>query len=320
MRAFTCGRCGQLVFFENSACLHCGAALGLSWPVRELLTDPAAPRCANAGLAACNWLADRDGDLCAACSLTHTRPADEDAPGLEGFRRAEAAKRWLLFELGELGLPVEGLTFELLSSTREPVTTGHASGVITIDLAEADDAHRERMRKELGEAYRTVLGHFRHEVGHYYVEVLAPEGPRRERARACFGDEREDYSAALERHYEEGPPADWPERFVSAYATMHPAEDWAETFAHYLHIRDTLQTAQAYRVESHGPPAASPRPPAGPRPIDAILAEWLPLTYALNALNRSMGRDDLYPFVLTPAVIDKLALADELVTTGPPPG
>jgi hypothetical protein len=257
---------------------------------------------------------DAEGELCAGCVLTRTRPSDDDPEAVEQWRVAEEAKRRLLFELGELGLPVEswreregGLAFELLSSRAEPVTTGHASGVITLDLAESDDAHREQMREQLGEPYRTVLGHFRHEVGHYYWPLLVPDGPARERYRALFGDERDDYGAALERHYADGPPADWPQRFVSAYAAMHPWEDWAETFAHHLHIWDTLQTAEAYGVRVEG------KAPAPGPDFRTLLEEWLPLTYALNAINRSMGRDDLYPFVLAEPVVDKLAFVHEVV-------
>jgi hypothetical protein len=322
VRSFACTTCGQLVFFENTACLRCGSQLGFDREQRELVTLSAgAARCANLDAAGCNWLAARDGELCAGCSLTRTRPADDDPAALEQFRVAEGAKRWLLFELGELGLPVEswreregGLAFELLSSERVPVTTGHADGVITLDVAESDDAHREALREQLGEPYRTVLGHFRHEVGHYYWPLLVPEGAARERCRELFGDEREDYGAALERHYASGPPADWPQRFVSAYATMHPWEDWAETFAHYLHIWDTLQTAGAYGVSVRGEAMA----PEGD--FGALLGDWLPLTYALNALSRSMGRDDLYPFVLPAPVVDKLAFVHERVTAARRPG
>jgi hypothetical protein len=319
VRAFTCGSCGQLVFFENSACLRCGAELGFDWPRRELLTLPigggAHARCANVDLVGCNWLVDAEGDLCASCLLTRRRPSDADAEAIEQWRVAEEAKRRLLFELGELGLPIEGwrereggLAFELLSSRAEHVTTGHASGVITLDLAESDDAHREQMREQLGEPYRTVLGHFRHEVGHYYWPLLVPDGAVRDRYRALFGDERDDYGAALERHYAEGPPADWPQRFVSAYAAMHAWEDWAETFAHHLHIWDTLQTAADYGVRVH-----DTAPAVGRGDFRALLEDWLPLTYALNAINRSMGRDDLYPFVLAEPVVDKLAFVHEVV-------
>ncbi len=318
MRAFACPTCSQLVFFENTACLNCGTELGFRWPEREL-GALVGPRCANLETAACNWVAGGPGELCFSCGLTRTRPADEDAEGLAALRSAEAAKRRLLFELGELGLPIEGLSFRLLSSASRPVTTGHANGVVTLDLAEADDPHRERMRQELGEPYRTLLGHFRHEVGHFYFTVLTPDEERRERVRALFGDERADYQAALDRHYAEGAPAAWQERHVSAYATMHPAEDWAETFAHYLHMRDTSQTAASYGLELHGPDlptgdAFAASPGDAPATFYEIVAAWLSLSYALNAINRSMGRDDLYPFVLAPAVVEKLRLVHELAS------
>jgi hypothetical protein len=254
--------------------------------------------------------------------LTRTRPGDGDELGLRELRVAEAAKRRLLFELGELALPIDprdgdsGLAFDLLSSEGQPVATGHADGVITLDLAESDDAHRVAMREQMGEPYRTVLGHLRHEIGHYYFPILVGDGPQLDRARELFGDERADYSAALERHYEQGPAEDWESAHVSAYATMHPAEDWAETFAHYLHIRDTAQTAAAYGVRVDGPEETpeplSAEPEYEPADFEALIDEWLPLTYALNAINRSMGRADLYPFVLTPPVIAKLGFVDEV--------
>ncbi len=343
MRTFACARCDQLVFFENTGCLHCGAGLGFRWADRELVTlldeFQGPPRCANAEVAGCNAFVEQDGELCFSCGLTLTRPADSDADGLEEFKAAEAAKRRLLFELGELGLPIPsrqedpegGLAFDLLSSHQGPVTTGHADGLITLDLAESDPAHREQMRVQMGEPYRTLLGHFRHEVGHFYFPILAPEGsPEVERARGLFGDDREDYSAAMDRHYAEGAPADWPERHVSAYATMHPYEDWAETFAHYLHIRDTAQTAVSYGVRVAGPsPPRRVAADAAPldfvpverrRSIRELLDDWIPLTYALNALNRSMGAGDLYPFVLPEPVIEKLELIDELVVSRSPAG
>ena len=315
MRTFACSHCGNPVYFDNVTCLYCGAGLGVLWPERDMTTLEAAGdrnhRCANHTLADCNWLVDRAGALCACCVLTRTRPADDDPTGLGEFRTAEAAKRRLLFELGELGLPVEGaherdggLAFELLSSQREQVTTGHASGVITLDLAESDPVHRETIREQLGEPYRSVLGHFRHEIGHYYQPLLVPEGSEPiERMRALFGDERADYGVALARHYAQGPPHDWAERYVSAYATMHPWEDWAETFAHVLHIRDAMQTATAYGLTQADAGA----------PLRTLLADWLPLSIALNAINRSIGRPDLYPFVLSAPVVDKLAFVDEVI-------
>jgi hypothetical protein len=333
MRAFSCPTCRRLVPFEATRCLHCGTELGLDWDRREIVALSGRHRCANRELAACNGLVDDPGALCASCARTRTRPADGDTAGLAGFPVAEAAKRRLLFELGELRLPVTGvgtavgdLRFDLLSSAGGAgggVVTGHADGLITLDLAETDPAHRESMRQQLHEPYRTVLGHLRHEVGHYYEAVLVPDGsPEQERTRAVFGDERADYQQAMDRHYAQGAPPDWPERFVSAYATMHPWEDWAETFAHYLHIRDALQTAAAYGVRVDGPAVPTtdsaplrtgPVSAAPPADVHEMLDAWLPLTYALNALNRSMGAGDLYPFVLAPAVVDKLAHVDELV-------
>jgi hypothetical protein len=331
VRSFTCTSCGQLLFFENSRCLRCQSPLGFDPSTRELAvlgppgtTESELSRCANAALAACNWLPEQAGELCASCLLTRTRPndADLDDDGRTAFATAEAAKRWLLFGLGELGLPVgEELRFDLLSSRHGPVVTGHSDGLITIDLAESNDAQREQRRAELGEPYRTVLGHFRHEIGHYYWSKLIDGSHTIDEWRRLFGDERTAYQAALERNYEQGPPPNWGEDYVSAYASMHPWEDWAETFAHYLHIRDTLGTAGAYGLILAGPPR---RPDAGlvaaPGSTDPererferVLEDWLPLTYALNTINRSMGRDDLYPFTLAPAVVDKLAFAHEAV-------
>jgi hypothetical protein len=324
MRAFACEICGQLLFFENSACLRCGAHLAFDPAERELrATQEPPPRCANAEIAACNWRPARDGELCASCVLTTTRPADGDAPGLAQLAVAEAAKRRLLFELAELGLPFEGLRFDLLSSTHGPVTTGHADGLITLDLAESDDARRERLRMELGEPYRTVLGHLRHETGHALWPVLAPDEATRERAREHFGDEREDYGAALERHYDAGPPEDWAEEHVSAYATMQPSEDWAETTAHLLHIWDAVQTAASHGLGVAGPAVVALRrraehlsaAPVVTTDFDDLIGDWLPLTYALNAMNRSMGKGDLYPFVLTEPVLAKLRFVHDLVTT-----
>jgi hypothetical protein len=262
--------------------------------------------------------------LCFNCSLTRTRPNDADLAALAAFAAAESAKRWLLFELGELGLPIPswrdtdgGFAFDLLSSAQAAVVTGHADGVVTLDLAETDDAHREQTRMEMGEPYRTTLGHFRHEIGHAYFPLLTAPSDALALARGAFGDEREDYQAALDRHYRQGPPPDWTQNYVSSYATMHPAEDWAETFAHVLHIRDTVQTAAAYGLKVEPPPdlpgALSSEPSERPAGLRTLLDDWLPLTYAVNGLNRSMGHDDLYPFVLPAAVIDKLALVDALI-------
>jgi hypothetical protein len=333
MLAFACPVCDRLVTFESIECLHCSSELGFDPSRQEMASLDAESstrlyRCANAQLAACNWLMRGDGELCASCTLTRTRPNDADGDGLRGFAAAESAKRRLLFELADLELPIVGwteepggLAFDMLSSEGTAVTTGHADGVITLDLDETDPAHRERMRVRLGEPYRTVLGHLRHEVAHYYQPILVPENtPVEVRCREVFGDERDDYQDAMDRYYAVGAPPGWQQRFVSAYATMHPWEDWAETFAHYLHIRDTLQTAAAYGVRVEGPsiPTADSAPlhaePSGtPTDIRAMLQAWLPMTYALNAISRSMGALDIYPFVLSSAVEAKLAFIDSLV-------
>ncbi|MCV7434122.1 zinc-binding metallopeptidase family protein [Mycolicibacterium bacteremicum] len=329
MRDFNCPNCGQRLAFENSKCLSCGSALGFSLDDMALLVIASSEEsdhagavdektyelCANLYAAECNWLVrvgDGDG-LCASCSLTRTRPADTDTAAMAAFAAAERSKRRLIAELTELKLPVVsreedpeyGLAFDLLSSEFEKVFTGHANGVITLDLAEGDDVHREQLRVSMEEPYRTLLGHFRHEIGHYYFyRLVSPMPEYLEQFNELFGDPDLDYQVALDRHYSEGAPEGWKEEFVSSYATMHPAEDWAETFAHYLHIRDTLDTSAAFGLAPAG--ATFDRRVLGPSGFDTIIEMWLPLTWALNMVNRSMGRDDLYPFVLPPAVLEKM--------------
>lgn len=314
MRSFSCPTCGRLVFFENVSCLGCGTSLGYSRSARGMVATTA--RCANAGIARCNWQPESGGPLCDCCALTRTRPADADLAGMAAFARVEAAKRRLVHQLDDLDLPTDGLMFDLLSSNDRPVITGHAGGVVTIDLAEGDDGHREALRVQLAEPYRTLLGHLRHETGHWYWTVLVEADP--EPFRALFGDERADYATALKQHYSGSPPPGWAQTAVSTYATAHPWEDWAETFAHYLHIRDTLQTAAAFRLVVGGPDVRSDTPLAAtptedPATFAEIIDTWLPLTYALNAVNRSMGKDDLYPFYLSTTVLRKLRFVHDAV-------
>ncbi len=328
MRDFACPHCGQRLAFENSQCLRCGfrvafdlntVSFALVAPDDTAVGDPSRARCLNKSIARCNWLAPAHTDLCRSCSLTRTRPSDHDPVALAEFADAETAKRRLVLELTELDLPIvdrardpeRGLAFDLLSSAQEPVVTGHADGLITLDLAESDDVHREQLRVSMDEPYRTLLGHFRHEIGHYYFFVLAERNPARQEFARLFGDPDSDYQAALDRHYTQGAPAGWEETYVSSYATMHPAEDWAETFAHYLHIRDTLDTAAAFGLA----PAAATLTSrlSGRVGFDRIMALWVPMTWSLNMINRSMGHPDLYPFVLAPAVLDKVAFVHSLV-------
>lgn len=344
MRDFACPSCGHQLAFENSLCLRCQTRIGFDPDAVTLVAivdedappaDGAVPAdayrlCDNMHLARCNWIVrvaeDEEGPaLCASCTLTRTRPGDDDAAALDAFAEAEAAKRRLLVELTELRLPVvsrdddteTGLAFDLLSSRDAPVVTGHASGVITLDLAEGDDAHREALRVQMAEPYRTLLGHFRHEIGHYYQTVLVTSEQDRKEFTALFGDPDQDYQAALDRYYADGPVAGWQDVHVSAYASMHPAEDWAETFAHYLHLRDTLDTAAEFGL---APAVASlDRRRIDPGGFDRLIESWLPLTWSLNMLNRSMGRPDLYPFVLAPAVLDKMRFVHARIVDSPAP-
>ncbi|OBG83950.1 hypothetical protein A5699_02950 [Mycobacterium sp. E802] len=336
MRDFHCPTCGQRLAFENSLCLSCGSALGFSLDDMALLviTDTARSGhagavdedhyrlCANLHVAECNWLV-RTGDdnqLCASCTLTRTRPADGDTAAMTSFAEAERAKRRLIAELHELKLPIVGrdedpefgLAFDLLSSESQKVFTGHQNGVITLDLAEGDDVHREQLRIAMDEPYRTLLGHFRHEIGHYYYyRLVEPSPDYQARFSVLFGDADADYQAALDRHYDQGPPPGWEDDYVSSYATMHPAEDWAETFAHYLHIRDTLDTSAAFGFAPAG--ATFERRVLGPSGFDTIIDMWLPLAWALNMVNRSMGHSDLYPFVLAPAVLEKMRFVHTVI-------
>lgn len=317
MRAFKCRTCGNALYFENSTCVACGSALAFSRDERAIVPVDEAGRyvdaqgyiwwvCRNQGISNCTWLAKIQGGPCFSCELTRKRPSDEDLAGLSQFVVAESAKRRLIVELDALELPIitrssdpsTGLAYDLLSSAQESVTTGHHNGIITIDLAESDSVHREQVRRRLAEPYRTMLGHFRHEIGHYY-EALLVQGDQRDRARELFGDERQDYAEAAERHYAQGPPAGWQGTYISAYATMHPFEDFAETFAHFLHITDTIDTAGAFGL-------ATVNPEAFRSFRDLVTGVWVPLSIALNQINRSMGREPLYPFVIAGPVLEKL--------------
>ena len=358
MKVFHCDHCGQLVFFENTACVNCGHVLAFLPDVEDMGTlEPAEEgRLRALGGAAkgreyllcknyreqnvCNWAvpADDPNPYCLSCQLTRVIPDITRAGVTEGWAKLEAAKRRLIYALLNLDLPlptkaqdpVRGLAFEFLVDPEvpgaQPVLTGHAGGVITINVAEADDAERERRRNSLKEDYRTLLGHFRHEVGHYYWDRLIQEGERLEAFRTVFGDERADYGAALARHHEQGPPADWRESFVSAYATAHPWEDWAETWAHYLHMTDTLETAfecgLSLRPKRPDEPALKPDVTVvGKRSasFDQLLERWFPLTYVLNNLNRGMGLPDGYPFVLSVPAQEKLRFVHEVVVASATP-
>jgi hypothetical protein len=343
VKIFHCDHCDHLVFFENVQCVSCGHALaylpdlgfiGSLEPVDGNLWRSPLPQaqgktyrlCQNYEREnVCNWAvpAHDPNPLCTSCRLTRVIP-DLSQPGhKEKWYRLEVAKRRLIYSLMSLGLPLknkiddpdQGLAFEFLADTgthpHGSVLTGHNNGVITVNVAEADDLEREKRRLQMREPYRTLLGHFRHEIAHYYWDRLIKTSDRLDSFRQLFGDERRDYAAALKQHYEVGAPADWQNRFVSAYASAHPWEDWAETWAHYLHMTDTLETAAACGLSLRPPrpdePSLETDPHAGrPSSFEQMIDDWFPLTYVLNNLNRGLGLPDSYPFVLSTMAIDKL--------------
>ena len=351
MKGFSCNQCGGRLHFENTGCLACGATAGFL--PQELVLAALEPagggvwRRAGAAPAAplwrmcrnyeqhhvCNWMVPADGSdaFCPACAPNRTIPDLTVARHRELWAKLEAAKRRLVYTLLRLGLPVvpktrdpaAGLAFEFLAdpdpglATGPRVMTGHLGGVITVNLAEADDAAREQLRLDLHEGYRTLLGHLRHESGHFYWERLVRDHPRIDAVRAVFGDEREDYATALQRHYARPDPDRWLEAFVTPYAAVHPWEDWAETWAHVLHILDTLETAAAYGVELRGPAGVRRIEDPFPRQFTGVLDDWHALRLVLNSLNRSMGLKDGYPFVISPTAARKMTLVREWLWDAP---
>ena len=331
MKLFACDNCQQTLYFESSRCVNCSKPVAYRPDESRLATlKPGDHQCRNAiERDACNWLVTGDGgaDYCASCALSSVIPDLSDPANELAWRRIEAAKRRLLYTLFALGLPVQGraqepeagLAFRFLKGSEdEPVMTGHDEGVITLNIDEADFAFRENMREKMGEGYRTVLGHLRHEVGHYYWDRLLRDDPQGlESFRKRFGDERANYEEALDRHYAYGPPANWGETYISAYASMHPWEDWAETWAHYLHMMDTLETARSHGLTLRAPAADRPERISTARvefsEFEQLTSGWNALTLALNSLNRSMGMKDAYPFALSPQVLGKLRFVHELI-------
>ena len=334
MKRFRCD-CGSQVFFDNDHCLSCGARLGFDPAVRELRPLAAAGDgvytdrngrafrfCANGeDFGVCNWLrpAEQAQPLCFACQFNRTVP-NQSLPGNDRrWRVLEEGKKRLFFTLMQLGLPVVsgwaderlGLLFDFIEDGRSRevfaetfASTGYLGGVITINTLEADDVARTAVRSQMNEEYRTVLGHLRHESGHYYWSLLDPDAATRAEFTALFGDEQADYAAALAAHYDTGPAPDWHERYISAYASAHPSEDWAECWGHYLHIYDALETAAAQGLLGRSPDAMT---------IGQRIDDWRGLSTTLNELNRSVGLGDAYPFVINDVVAGKLAFVDSVI-------
>lgn len=340
MKIFQCSHCDFPVFFENTFCESCGSALGYLDSENDIFSNTSEnPNwifknqtyvyCKNHDLQACNWLVPTDSSTgyCTSCNLNRTIPDLSVLEYKESWQEMEIAKHRLIYALERLELPIHskmeqpetGLVFDFLSqevanAKGKKIMTGHANGVVTILLSEADPVSREEMRKALNEKYRTLIGHFRHEVGHYYWDVIFRDHPQRLTAyRDLFGDERQDYGEALKKHYKNGAPKDWKTNFISEYASSHPWEDWAETWAHYLHILDTMETSfyfglqgrPNFRNASHMR-IVSIYPYKKNLPFKVILDEITPLFYAVNSINRSMGITDIYPFVISSKVQEKL--------------
>ncbi len=348
MKLFSCPHCGNRIYFENTRCLFC-KSLVVYEPARGafvLAGQTSRYLCRNAGECGCNWAVEEDGTYCRACVLNSTIPNLSVPGNRERWAKLEEAKRHLIYQLLGFGLDVRpktspdeetGIAFDFLndppSDSGPRVLTGHEHGLITLNAGEADPLKREEMRVRMGEEYRTLLGHFRHEIGHYYWDRLVRDDSFwLERSRSVFGDETQDYNAALQRNYEEGAPADWQMRHISPYASSHPWEDFAETWAHYLHITDTLEMAGALKLDPATLDAAVPVvmeaqgaagaadgvPDASQDPahqgFDRMLGDWLALSEAVNALNRCMGLPDVYPFVIAPGTGEKLRFIHDLLS------
>ena len=357
MKIFQCQKCANPVFFENNHCNNCGSALGFldengqlisitpydtSWKI--LYSEYGDYKyCKNHKHNVCNWLIPIEKTFCKACSLNRTIPNLDDTENFDKWTRLEIAKHRLIFQLQQLKLPlkpkenfpVEGLCFDFLSKkdmneSNKGTMTGHANGVITILLAEADSVKREQLRKQLSEPYRTLIGHFRHEVGHYYWNVLVRNNQEvLSEFRSIFGDETQDYSESLNNYYKNGPQPNWQQNFISKYASSHPWEDWAETWAHYLHLIDMVETAYYHGVsvrprESAPPTAALPHvalplaaetmaDPYALADFDEVIDLAVPLTFAVNGVNRAMGLSDVYPFVISAPVREKLGFIHALL-------
>ena len=335
MRIFHCDRCGNVVAFEALVCPSCDVEIGYADDERRLrvivpTADPAVfqiarratPddqrwwRCLNSAWG-CNWMvpADAGETWCRSCRLTRGRPDIGRPAAIDAWTAAEAAKRRLVHQLDELALPIEmrsdsmpdGLVFDLVYLPGEGGITGHLDGVVTLDLAETDEYHRDDLRRRLGEPFRTVIGHLRHEVGHHYWVRLVGQTDEVERFRRLFGDEREDYSQAVERYYA-GAGDSWDRtRFVTAYAAAHPLEDWAETFAHYLHILDVVDTAVAHHLVPADRAQMLVTDAVVSLEISEILDAWRPINSAVNAIAETLGAPTVYPFDPVDGVVAKLA-------------
>ncbi len=327
MRLFSCPVCQQQVYFENTVCLACGSEIAFAPDLMQMVGVGGSHRtCVQRPTTeACNWAIEANDPIerCRSCRLTDASSV-VSADALRA--RAEAAKRQVLYTLLQLGVPfapklgdddMHGLRFIwALPGPSEPLFSGHQNGTITLNLNEANDAHREATRVSFGEPQRTVLGHLRHELAHYLHQRFVDGWPEISTFREIFGDERADYPSALQQHYERGPAADWQQHFVSAYAGSHPWEDWAETCAHYLLMIEAVDTAAAWGLQLSlaGGEHVQPDHSSATAPVEHLVIDhWLPLARFLNAMSRSLGLADSYPYLIPPPVIDKLRFVQDML-------
>jgi hypothetical protein len=335
---FTCA-CGNALFFENSHCLQCRREVGYAPELNRMMVLDAESgwkRCSNGiQYGICNWAipVDAPQEKCRSCQFTRT-VADLSNPAyLTAWQKLEAAKRRVLQTILRLGLHpatraerADGLAFDFLAPASTPVVTGHLDGVITLNINEANDAYRENERLALGEPYRTLIGHFRHEVGHYFWDRFFKgafnDNPDLVEFRQLFGDERVDYAASLQNHYQGGSnPAD-PSEFITTYASVHPWEDWAETWAQYLHLTDALETVRTFGWRSEAIPfrftplEAKAVFVGGAKPDLSFLKDvndWARIAPAFNEIAASLGHANLYPFVLSPKIVQKIHFVHRIV-------
>lgn len=344
MKIFQCGNCGHPLFFENIFCENCSHTVGYNEKLlimntfdqsmdSQLFADRDNKQykfCKNKEHGVCNWLikAESLNNYCTACSLNRTIPNLANKTNHEKWHKLEIAKHRLIYQLQRFGLNLpskmsspDGLCFDFLAEQEGvQAMTGHANGVITILLSEADSVLREQMRREMSEPYRTLIGHFRHEVGHYFWDKLVANDPATlEHFRNKFGDERADYGEALNLYYATGGNQQWSEYFISKYATSHPWEDWAESWAHYLHIMDVTETAYYFGLKVapvkgfSGMNSEVKFDPYEMKDFSKIVEVCIPLLFAANAINRSMGIPDVYPFIINQSVINKIAFIHQIV-------
>lgn len=323
MTTFKCPSCSAPVYFENTTCQYCLSDIGYNPYLQHFqipTEDNGLEFCSNYKWGVCNWLVTQNeySDYCLSCSLNRVVPSRSETENFDKWHKLEIAKRRLIYQLLKLQLPVkpkpideDGLTFDFISNnTNDKVYTGHANGVITILLDEADSVHREQLRKQLNEPYRTLLGHFRHEIGHYYWMFLF-DASNRKAYRAVFGDERKDYAESLKQYYEKSESDAWRNDYITKYASAHSWEDWAETWAHYLHLMDTLETAHSLGIR-FSQDEQCPNPYETQNFMDIYNAS-VALTCSVNSLNRSMGVPDIYPFVIPAKAVEKLTFIHDLL-------